>query len=136
LNVAGIASREGVADAVVHHDFVEHRDLPALYSAAEEFVFPATEAEGFGIPVVEAMACGTPVVSVAQGSIPEFATGAAHLVPTSSVEDLASGLEKMIGDAGLRRSLREKGLARAAGITWKTTAERILSDLEAVAARR
>ncbi|HKA35552.1 MAG TPA: glycosyltransferase family 1 protein [Thermoanaerobaculia bacterium] len=136
LNVAGIAAREGVGDAVVHHDFVEHRDLPALYSAAEVFVFPATAAEGFGIPVVEAMACGTPVVSVSQGSIPEFASGAAHLVATSSVEDLASGLEKLIGDSGLRRSLREKGLARAAGITWRVTAERILSDLEAVANQR
>ena len=135
LDVERIAAREGVGGEVVHHSFVEHRDLPALYSAAEEVAFPATDAEGFGIPVVEAMACGTPVVTVAQGSIPEFATGAALLVPTSSVEDLATGLETMIGDADLRRSLREKGLARAREITWKTTAERILADLEAVARR-
>src|SRR5262245_31591010 len=44
LDVARLAAREAVADAIVHHDFVEHRDLPALYSAAETFVFPATEA--------------------------------------------------------------------------------------------
>ncbi|HKF45150.1 MAG TPA: glycosyltransferase family 1 protein [Thermoanaerobaculia bacterium] len=135
LDVEGIAGREGIAGEVVHHPFVEHRDLPALYSAAEAFVFPATDAEGFGIPVVEAMACGTPVVSVARGSIPEFATGAALLAPTSSVEDLSAGMETLIGDAELRRSLREKGLARAREITWKTTAERILADLEAVGRR-
>ena len=133
LDVERIAGREGVGGEVVHHPFVEHRDLPALYSAAEEVVFPATEAEGFGIPVVEAMACGTPVVSVSQGSIPEFATGAALLVPTSSVEDLASGLETMIQDEELRRSLREKGLARSREITWRTTAEKILAGLESVA---
>ena len=133
LDVPRLAAREGVGDAVVHHPFVEHRDLPALYSAAEAFVFPATQAEGFGIPVLESMACGTPVVTVAQGSIPEFATGAALLVATSSVEDLADGLERMLSDSDLRRDLSEKGLARAAQITWKISAEKIMADLWSVA---
>ncbi len=133
LDVPRLAREEGAGGAVLHHPFVEHRDLPALYSAAEETVFPATQAEGFGIPVLESMACGTPVVSVAQGSIPEFATGAALLVPTSSVEDLESGLERMIGDANLRRDLAAKGIERARSITWRITAEKIMADLWSVA---
>jgi glycosyltransferase involved in cell wall biosynthesis len=133
LDVAKLARDEGVGGAVIHHPFVEHRDLPALYSAAEEVVFPATQAEGFGIPVLESMACGTPVVSVAQGSIPEFAAGAALLVPSSSVEDLENGLERMIGDPELRRELSAKGLLRASSITWRITAEKIREDLWSVA---
>lgn len=129
LDVPRLARAAGVAESVVHHPYIEHRELPALYSAAEETVFPVTDAEGFGLPVIEAMACGTPVVSVAQGSVPEFATGAALLVESSSVEHLASGLERMIGSVALRRQLAARGLERAGTITWRITAERIASDL-------
>jgi glycosyltransferase involved in cell wall biosynthesis len=133
LDVERLARRERVADAVVHHPFVPHAELPALYSAAEEAVFPVTEAEGFGLPVIEAMACGTPVLSVAQGSVPEFATGAALLVPTSAAEDLAAGLERLMEDDALRRDLAGRGLERAREITWRTTAERVLAALETAA---
>jgi glycosyltransferase involved in cell wall biosynthesis len=133
LDVPRLAREEGIADAVVHHAFVPHAELPALYAAAEEAVFPVTEAEGFGLPVVEAMACGTPVLSVAQGSVPEFATGAALLVPTSGADDLAAGLERLMEDHALRRDLAEQGLARAGEITWRTAAERVLAALLAAA---
>jgi glycosyltransferase involved in cell wall biosynthesis len=136
LDLPRLARREGIADAVVHHPFVEHRELPALYSAAEEMVFPVTHAEGFGLPVIEAMACGTPVLSVAQGAVPEFATGAALLVPSSSAEDLAVGLEQLISDVTLRQELSEQGPRRAATITWQFTAERTLEELVAVARAR
>lgn len=133
LDLAGIARRHGVADAVIHHPFVDHRDLPALYSAAQEMVYPATEAEGFGIPVLEAMACGTPVLSTARGAIPEVAGDAALLVPSSSVSDLSWGLERILADAELRGRLSERGRARSAAITWRRSAERVLGVLETVA---
>jgi glycosyltransferase involved in cell wall biosynthesis len=129
LDVPALARRAGVVESVLYHPFVEHRELPALYSAAEETVFPVTDAEGFGLPVIEAMACGTPVVSVARGSVPEFATGAALLVESSSIEHLASGLEQVIGSEALRQRLSESGLERARAITWSVTAERIASAL-------
>jgi glycosyltransferase involved in cell wall biosynthesis len=133
LDVPRLARDEGIGDAVVHHPFIPHAELPALYAAAEEAVFPVTEAEGFGLPVIEAMACGTPVLSVSQGSGPEFATGAALLVATSSAEDLAGGLERLMQDRSLRQDLSEKGMARAREITWRKTAERVLAALEAAA---
>lgn len=136
LDVASMARAAGVGDAVVHHPFVEHGEIPALMSAAQELVFPVTDAEGFGIPVIEAMACGTPVLSVAQGAVPEFAAGAALLVKSSANEDLALGLAQLMADAELRRRLSEEGLLRAASITWRFTAERILNDLVATARAR
>lgn len=133
LDVPRLARREGVGDAVLYHPFVEHAELPALYSAAQEVVFPATEAEGFGLPVIEAMACGTPVLSVNKGGVPEFATGAALLVGSSSADDLAEGLARLMRDESLRQDLARKGLLRAGEITWRTTAERVLAVLEATA---
>lgn len=136
LDVPRLARREGVAEAVTHHPFLGHEELPALMSAAQEMVFPVTHAEGFGIPVLEAMACGTPVLSVAQGAVPEFATGAALLVETSSAEDLGAGLERLMTDPALRHRLSEEGIRRAATITWRFTAERILGDLVVAAQAR
>jgi glycosyltransferase involved in cell wall biosynthesis len=133
LDVPRLARAEGVGDAVVHHAFIPHAELPALYAAAEEAVFPVTDAEGFGLPVIEAMACGTPVLSVSQGSVPEFATGAALLVARSSAADLAGGLERLMQDRALREDLSAKGLVRAREITWRKTAERVLAALETTA---
>lgn len=133
LNVPGIAKKLGVGNAVVHMPYVTHIDLPSLYSAAELFIYPASEAEGFGIPVVEAMACGTPVVTVNKGSLPEFATDAAYLGEDSSAEQLKLGMEKLIFDLSLRKELSRKGIERARSITWRITAEKTMDVLWQVA---
>ena len=129
LNVPARAEKLGIADSVMHIPYVTHRDLPSLYNSAELFVFPASEAEGFGIPVMEAMACGTPVVTVNQGSLREFAPGAAFLAESSTVEALQGALEKMLSDVNLRADLAAKGLERAKTITWRATAETIMAIL-------
>ncbi len=128
LNIPKLAKILRVEKAVVHIPYVSHLDLPALYNAAEFFVFPASEAEGFGIPVIEAMACSTPVLTVNQGSLSEFAPGASHLVKDSSVEQLKLGLQEMVFNSNLRKELKVKGLERARSITWKKTAD-ITMDL-------
>jgi len=129
------ARRMELADRIVYIPFVKHADLPALYSAAESLIFPTSEEEGFGIPVLEAMACGTPVISTNQGGIAELASGAALLVERSSVEELSAAIEKLSGDAALRDRLRAAGLERAAGITWKRTAEKTMERLGRLAER-
>ncbi|MEE8585286.1 MAG: glycosyltransferase family 1 protein, partial [Acidobacteriota bacterium] len=102
LNVPARARSAGLAGQVIHIPFVPHAELPALYSAAEIFIFPASQAEGFGIPVLEAMACGTPVISTNQGSIPEFASQSALLVERSSPEEMSQAILRMATDQSLR----------------------------------
>lgn len=43
-------------------NYVEDRELAALYRLAKFFVYPSLY-EGFGFPIVEAMASGCPVVT-------------------------------------------------------------------------
>ncbi len=129
LNIPARASKLGIEDSVIHIPYVYHKDLPPLYNIAEFFVYPSSEAEGFGIPVMEAMACGVPVITVNQGSLREFAPGAAFLIPASAVSELQNALEKMIFDANLRKDLAAKGLERAKTITWRITAEKTLEIL-------
>lgn len=97
--------------------------LPACYSAAELFVFPSLN-EGFGLPVLEAMACGTPVLTSRTTALPEVAGEAALLVDPASVDAIAGGMVRLIGDTALRASLRAAGLRQSAQFTWDRCAER------------
>jgi len=100
---------------------VPEAQLPSLYRGAQALVFPSLY-EGFGLPLLEAMACGTPVVSSNTTAMPEVAGDAALLVDPTSVEQIASAMERIVSDSSLRRQLREKGLARAVQFSWDSTA--------------
>lgn len=133
LDIPKLSGELGIQSEVIHIPYIHHHDLPAVYSAAEMFIFPASEAEGFGIPVIEAMACGTPVITVNQGSLSEFAQGASCLVKNSSVEELKSGLERLIKKPDLRADLSKKGIQRAKTMSWKATAKKTMDILWQVA---
>jgi alpha-1,3-rhamnosyl/mannosyltransferase len=112
---------------------VAEADLPALYSAAEVFVFPSLF-EGFGLPVVEAMACGTPVICSNVTALPEVAGDAAVLIEPEDTASIETALSRVLGSADLRADLRERGLARAAQFSWETTARRTLEIYRQAAA--
>jgi glycosyltransferase involved in cell wall biosynthesis len=113
--------------------YVPEPHLPGLYRGARVFAYPSFY-EGFGLPVLEAMACGTPVVTYRAASLPEVAGDAAILLdPPVSPEMLASAILRAEGDADLRRSLIERGLARVARFDWRSTAAVTAGVYEALA---
>jgi len=111
----------GIEKQTVFTGVVGDDRLVRLYQRATLFVFPSLY-EGFGLPVLEAMACGCPVISSNASSLPEVAGDAAVLVDPSDREGLARQMELVLTDAALRRSLRERGLERAAQFSWDRTA--------------
>lgn len=117
--------RLGLEGRVTFTGFVDDADLPALYRMATVFVYPALY-EGFGLPVLEAMACGVPVVASNVSSLPEV-TGpdAALLVDPHDVESIAAALRRLLDEADLRQTLRQRGLARAAAFSWQRTAAQV-----------
>jgi glycosyltransferase involved in cell wall biosynthesis len=118
---APLARRLGLADSVRFLGHVPQADLPALYSAADLFVFPSLY-EGFGLPALEAMACGTPVVASNVSALPEVVGDAALQVSPLDVEALAGAIEGLLRDDRLRADLRERGLERAAQFSWEKAA--------------
>jgi glycosyltransferase involved in cell wall biosynthesis len=96
------------------------------YQAADVFVLPSRW-EGASNALLEAMACGLPVIAAAVGGNREILrdgeTGL--LAGDGSAAELAGAMERLLGDAGLRR-----GLGRAA------RAEAIRSRSAAVTAAR
>ncbi len=93
--------------------------------------------EGWGITNLEAAACGTPTVaSDAPGlrdSVVDGVTGL--LVPHGDVDALADALERLVGDAALRRRMGREARAFAAEFTWDRSADATLRFLERVAER-
>lgn len=106
--------------------YVDHADLPALYSAATAFVYPSFY-EGFGLPILEAMACGTPVITSSISSLPEVAGDAAILVDPTDAKALASALQRIVKDSSLRQDLSRRGRQRASLFTWQQSAEKTLA---------
>ena len=88
------------------------------------------------MPVLEAMACGCPVITADSSSLPEVAGNAALLVDATSAEKLAEALVRVATDSGERARLAAAGSARAAGFTWRRTAEAMLAAFEEALARR
>ena len=109
-------------------------ELVALYRNALALAFPSLY-EGFGLPLVEAMRYGTPALVGNRGALPEVAAGAALEVDAEDVDAIAGGLERLVGDAELRRRLGERGRDRAASFSWEASAGSTLNVLREIAGR-
>jgi glycosyltransferase involved in cell wall biosynthesis len=109
--------------------------LPKLYRGADAFAFPSYS-EGWTSPPLEAMASGVPVVTSNASSLPETVGDGALMVDPDDVDALASTLDRLIHDQGLRQSMVEKGLRHAAAFTWERMAQATTQVYEQVASAR
>jgi glycosyltransferase involved in cell wall biosynthesis len=118
----------GIADAVVLPGFVDPEELEGLYALADCFAFPSIN-EGFGLPLLEAMVRDVPVVTSTTSAMPEVAGDAAVLVDPFSVEAIAGGIARVLGDPAERERLIAAGRRRPAAFTWERCAEQTLATL-------
>jgi glycosyltransferase involved in cell wall biosynthesis len=121
----------GLEGEVIFPGFVPDGDLPALYSAADLFVFPSLY-EGFGLPVLEAMACGTPVIASNSSSLPEVIEDAGIMVDPLDVGALLRAIELILRDERMRREMRARGLEQAAKFSWERAARETLEVYRSV----
>jgi len=126
----GVRGDEAVA--MTELGYVDDGTLAALYRGATLLAFPSRY-EGFGLPVLEAMAHGTPVIATNVTAIPEAAGDAALYVAPDDAQALATAIMRVRGDASLAASLRERGLTRAATMSWTRAAGSTLEVLERAA---
>lgn len=107
-----------LSEHVIEPGFVTPEHLPALYSAAELFVFPSLW-EGFGFPVLEAMSCGTPVITSDGSSLREVAADSALLVDPYQVPDIAAAMTRLQNDDSLKQLLIGRGNRRIQDFSWQ-----------------
>ncbi len=116
-------------DDVIFTGFVPDGDMPALYTAAELFVF-ATLYEGFGIPIIEAQKCGTPVVAARAASMPEVAGDGAELIDPYDIDSICAGMARVLTDKAYASRLAALGYENAKRFSWSRSAELLRVSLE------
>jgi glycosyltransferase involved in cell wall biosynthesis len=125
--------RDRVPDSL---GFVSAPELGRCYERAAVVVCPSRR-EGYGVVAREAMAYGRPVVATAVGglvdAVEDGVTGL--LVPPRDSEALRTALERLLGDAGLRRRLGASAREAAAKrFSWSAaTRETIAAYRDALA---
>lgn len=133
-----LARELGVSDRVHLLGHVSSEDMPRWFNAADVFAMPNREingdTEGFGKVYIEAAACGKPsVAGLAGGTGDAVIDGVTGLrVDGASIKEVATALERLLGDPEFAGQLGSNGLARArAAFSWEIAAEQmstILSD--------
>jgi alpha-1,3-rhamnosyl/mannosyltransferase len=105
---------------------VTQEDLPIVYAGAAAFVFPSLY-EGFGLPPLEAMASGVPVLVSQCTALPEVVGDAAVMLDPQRSDLTAQRIEALLDDPALAATLRERGLKRAAQLTWASCAQNTIA---------
>jgi glycosyltransferase involved in cell wall biosynthesis len=98
----------------------------SLLEGAQALAYPSLY-EGFGFPPLEAMAAGVPVLASRAGAVLEVAGPAAQLADPGDVDDLASGLERLVVDEGRRTELIDAGRRHAGSFSWQATAAGLIA---------
>jgi glycosyltransferase involved in cell wall biosynthesis len=103
-----------------------HEDIPTYLNAADVFVLP-TLAEGCSNAIVEAMACGLPIIS---SNLPFnwdlLNAENAILVDPMSVEQIATGIEKLLNHPALQQQMSLSALATVKDLTIEKRVRSIL----------
>jgi len=116
---------------IIFTGYVPDEDLPALYNAADLFVYPSLY-EGFGLPPLEAMACGTPVITSNTSSFPEVVGDAGIMIDPYDVDGLTKAMYEVLTNDGLREDMIKKGLKQTKKFSWEKCAKETLEVYQEV----
>jgi teichuronic acid biosynthesis glycosyltransferase TuaC len=106
--LAGLIRTFGVDDRVRLLGPWPHRDLPALYGAADASVL-ASSREGWANVLLESMACGTPVVAANIWGNPEVvrSPAAGVIYEPNTADGIADGVRRLFADLPARAATRD-----------------------------
>jgi glycosyltransferase involved in cell wall biosynthesis len=123
-NAAELSDMEALVErgAIRYLGYVPPDELPVLYAGARGMAYVSLY-EGYGLPPLEAMASGVPVLCSAGTSMEEVTAGCARLADPFDEDAIRDGLLALIEDEDGNRGLTERGLWRAAALTWAACAE-------------
>ncbi|ELS31836.1 MULTISPECIES: glycosyltransferase family 4 protein [Pseudanabaena] len=124
-------------DSVKLLGFVDDRNLPIAYRAAELSIIPSVSLEGFGLIAIESLAAGTPVLGTPIGGIPEilrlFSTDL--ILEGSTTSQLAQGIiEALSGQRQMPKSEACQDYVRQ-NYDWQVIAQQMKSVYDQVLQR-
>jgi len=121
------AAQLGVADNWIELGYVPNEELPAVYQAADAYVFPSFT-ESFGHSLVEAMASGLPVIAADTAVHREVCGDAAAYFDTFDTTDCAETICAVLENDDRRTEMARASVRRADHFSWEQYTNR-LSEL-------
>lgn len=131
VDVPDLIQAAQVVDHAQWLGYVDQRELPFWYSAADLLVYPSSY-EGFGMPPLEAMASGTPVITSNRSSLPEVVGDAGITVEPRNEAALADAMARVLQSPERRDAMRARGLVQARRFSWQSAAETCLNAYQSV----
>jgi glycosyltransferase involved in cell wall biosynthesis len=124
----------GVGDSVLLIGGRPPDEIPAWLAAADVFVLPS-HYEGLSLAVMEAMASRLPVVITQVSGSAELVPTAddGRIVPAGDADALASAIDELVADPGLRERLGRNAYVRAQRFSWDECFARTSALLHEVA---
>ncbi len=116
--VERLAAELGMGGRLLAVGRVPRAEVP-LYLRAADVSIHTPRFEGQGLAILESMAAGTPPVAVDVGAIGEVVEdGVTGLLTGRDPRELASAVERLLGDEDLRLAMAREGMRRAMGRSW------------------
>jgi glycosyltransferase involved in cell wall biosynthesis len=121
----------GMEGRVLFTGRLEDKDLVVLLNRAHALILPSV-CEGFGLPGVEAAACGTPIVATTESPLAELLGEGVLSVDPGDRSGWLHSIERVLTDPRLHERMREAALAGAKRLSWKNSAQQLLSVFQEV----
>jgi alpha-1,3-rhamnosyl/mannosyltransferase len=123
--------RDGLTANVLFTGRLEDEDLITLLNRCDALLLPSF-GEGFGLPAVEAAACGTPVLATTESPVPELLGEGTLAISPNDRPGWVRATERILTDMSLRQRMSEAALAAANRLSWKNSAQQLLSVFDEV----
>lgn len=130
------AAKQGVADRVIFHGFVDEHTKHTLLASSWLVLMPSQK-EGWGLTIVEAGLHATPALaySFAGGVTESIVDGETGLLAADDAEMLAH-VESLLGDSALRMKYGENARRHALSFAWESTGRHLESVLRRAIGQR
>jgi glycogen(starch) synthase len=136
-DLSALAEATGLGARVRFLGRQDRTEVAGLMAGADCVAMPS-RLEPFGIVVLEAWRAGTPVLCTTFGGPPEFVEDGVTglLVDPFDTDAVATGLDRLLGDAALRKSVGASGAAQVLHFGWRQITEQYRRIYESVCAAR
>src|SRR3989344_2067394 len=135
-SLRSLAEELGVGPRINFPGWVSREELLGFFASSDIFVFPRWWLEYGSAILTEAMAFGTASVIPGGGALEWLVEGGALTFKDGDIDDMARQIERLGKDAGLRRQISEKALARARELAYQNLGDKLAGILESIAVKR